>query len=388
MDIIETLEEKLTSIESRTMIKEAVSSALRESNIESVHAILDMIANTKKIAKATSAILLKEVLDILEREGIDKHQTISVLDRMIGWSEKNKRNLLKLDFKMRKADTLLALQEYKQCLSLIAETAKVLKQADDKIGLVKLYYLESKVYYELKNLPRAKSALTLSRSTSTLVYCPPFLQAKMDLLNGIYLADEKDYKTSTAYLLEALEGFSLSQNQEMVVQCARYLLLMRIMENKSGEARTLLTHKLISPHKKDKCLQILGSVNECVSDRNLRECNDIIQKNLHFISNDQFLMNHLVYLCDTLIDSNILKIIEPYSNISIEYIGKTLDFDVPTIENRLRRMILDERIKGTIDQESMCINITQTSSHGKCGQREMGEILSVLSEATVAISQK
>ncbi|KAI5190769.1 26S proteasome regulatory subunit N6 [Nematocida sp. AWRm77] len=381
-----TLEEKLSHIEGGSLVREEIVAAIHQKNIDRVEEVLDVIANAKSISRASSALLLKSSLDTVEKEGRGQIDCVRVYDRMIKWAESNRRNLLKLDFKMRKAENLLAQKHYKECLELIAETAKVLKQADDKIGLVKLYYLESKVYYELKNLPRAKSSLTLSRSTSTFVYCPSHLQAKMDLLNGVYLADERDYNTAVSYIMEALEGFSLAQDAKMGVQCARYLILMKIMENKVRDAKVLLSHKLVAPHKKDQCIEMLGVIAACVGDRNLRECNDIIQKNLDTISQDRFLVSHLMFLCDNLIDSNILKIIEPYSNISVEYIGHTLGFDTPTIENRLRRMILDRRIIGTIDQETMCLNISTPLQTCRRAHGEVSEILSVLSDATQSIS--
>ncbi|KAI5187565.1 26S proteasome regulatory subunit N6 [Nematocida homosporus] len=376
----------LTSPDAFATIRQEVSEAIHRNDAPYIQNTLHVIANSKDISKASAAIFLKNTLDLVEKEGLDKQEVIKLLDEMIAWAEQNKRKLLRLDFKMRKAETLLALKEYKECLALILETAKILKQEDDKLGLVKLYYLESKVYYELKNLPRAKSSLTQSKSTCTFVYCPPFLQAKIDLLNGVYLADERDYKTATSHILEALEGFSMVQNKEMAAQCARYLILMKIMENKTSEAKTLMGHKLVVPYQKDVCIEMLGKINECVAERNLKDCNEIIQTNIKSISHDQFLINHLVYLCDTLIDSNILKIIEPYSNVNVEYIGNQLGFDMPTIENRLRRMILDSRIDGTIDQETMCISIKRQVKGCHKEQAEMEDILNVLSEATNTIS--
>ncbi|KAI5172456.1 26S proteasome regulatory subunit N6 [Nematocida sp. LUAm3] len=384
---VKALEKVLSEANPMRKISEQVSLSIKHNNPQEIEILLEAIAESKTISKASSSILLKNTLDILEKEGLNKKQTMALYDKMISWASSNKRNLLKLDFKMRKAELLLALSEYKECLSLIDETAKVLKQTDDKLGLVRLYYLESKVYYELKNLPKAKSSLTLARSTLTFVYCPPRLQAKIDLLNGIYLADEREYKTATAHILEALEGFSIAQDKKETVRCGRYLVLMKTMEGKTKEAFATLSHKFLSPHKSDKCIEMLCKITKCVEERNLKKCNEIIHSGMQDISSDAFLMSHLVYLCDNLIDSNILKIIEPYSTISVQYIGEVLGFDIPTIENRVRRMILDGRIKGNIDQETMCI-IIKTQKTKEKQHSSISEVLSVLSDATSVISSQ
>lgn len=367
-------------------VRQLVQHAVEERSPNYVIQAVDLIGHTEKITKATASVLLKHALDEMELNIQHSDETIQVYDHALSWAAEKKRNLLVLDLKMRKAEALLALDRLKPCLDLLSETEKTLKKIDDKMGLVKLYYLESKVYYKLRNLPRAKSSLTLSRSTSTMVYCPPLVQAKMDLLNSMYLADEREYKTAAAYALDAVEGFALAKDTKLGVVSVRYLLLMKIMEKKTRELQTLLAHKHVAPYKKDKCVEMLCEVGRCVSERNLKKCNDIIESNAEEVSGDRFMSSHLLFLCDSLIDANILKIIEPYSAVRVEYISEALGFDTATIENRLRRMILDERIKGTIDQETMCLTISKDRPVKKY-RRDTKEIMQVLVSATDAISQ-
>lgn len=129
-----------------------------------------------------------------------------------------------------------------------------LKKMDDKALLVEVQLLESKTYHALSNLPKARAALTSARATANAIYCPPKLQAALDMQSGksfymsllitsefkralclhvfalgiIHAAEEKDWKTAYSYFFEAFEGYD-SINSPRAVTALKYMLLCKIM---------------------------------------------------------------------------------------------------------------------------------------------------------------
>ena len=59
---------------------------------------------------------------------------------------------------------------------------------------------------------------------------------------------------------------------------------------------------------------------------------------------------HISNLYDTLLEDNLRKIIEPYSEVQIDYIAKQIGLPLSSVQMKLSEMILDEKINGTLDQ--------------------------------------
>ena len=90
--------------------------------------------------------------------------------------------------------------------------------------------MESKVYQSLRNLSKSRAALTSARTDANSIYCPPLLQAEIDMQSGVLHAEEKDYKTAFSYFFEAFEGFS-NFDDSTAIMCLKYMLLCKVCTN-------------------------------------------------------------------------------------------------------------------------------------------------------------
>lgn len=294
--------------------------------------------------------LIKNILSTLP----SNQEHLNLVDSLI-LAFSNKK-LLSLDLQAHRIELLLFTENYSAALASIDDLAKELKRHNDKVNLIRLMVCESRAYCALKNEPRAKSALVSARALAVSTFCPPFLQANIDLLSGMYLCDEKNSETSFAYFLESLDGFVLENCVEALI-VSRYLVLCKIVGGKYGDVFPLITRLdekvcRVASVSNDRVIGLLLEVSKCCIDRNLTHYSELLTDEK---IQDSFIESHLHLLYERLLEANILKIVEPYTNIKIEYVSKNLRLDENVVEGRLRKMILDGKISGILDHVGRCL---------------------------------
>lgn len=135
-------------------------------------------------------------------------QQVQLCKECIEWAKEERRTFLRQSLEARLIALYFDTTMYSEALQLGSQLLKELKKLDDKQLLVEVQLLESKTYHALSNLAKARAALTSARTTANAIYCPPKMQAALDLQSGIlHAADERDFKTAYSYFYEAFEGY-------------------------------------------------------------------------------------------------------------------------------------------------------------------------------------
>lgn len=66
---------------------------------------------------------------------------------------------------------------------------------------------------------------------------------------------------------------------------------------------------------------------------------------------------HFNFLYNSLLEENLQKIILPYDQVQIDYVAQQIDLPMDKVLMKLSEMILDEKIRGTLDQGRNCLII-------------------------------
>ena len=274
---------------------------------------------------------------------------ISITKSCIEWANEQKRGFLRQNLETRLVSLYMQKQSYYDALTLINTLLKELKRLDDKLVLVEVQLLESRVYHALGNVPKGRSALTSARTSAASVYCPPMLQANLDMQSGMLHAEDKDFQTAFSYFIEAMEGYHGQDQTQKATSALQYMLLCKVMVNANDDVNNLMQSKQAVRYA-GKGLDAIKAVAKAHNNRSLEEYEHALSEYRYELGSDRFIANHLRRLYDNMLEQNLIKVIEPFSRVEIDHIANMVGLDVHQVEHKLSQMILDRVIIGVLDQ--------------------------------------
>ncbi|CAL9729400.1 26S proteasome regulatory subunit Rpn6p [Monosporozyma unispora] len=325
--------------------------------------ILQSTDYSMKLAKSKTAKILKTLIDKFEQVPNSLDDQIYVCEKSIEFAQKEKRMFLKNSLTIKLANLHYQKKQYKDSLNLINALLTEFKKLDDKPSLVDVHLLESKIYHKLRNLTKSKAALTASRTAANSIYCPTITMAELDLMSGVLHCEDKDYKTAFSYFYESFESYhnlTTHNSYDRACQVLKYMLLSKIMLNLIDDVKQILNAKYTKETYQSRQIDAMKAIAEAYNNRSLLEFNNALKIYHDDLMNDDLIRSHFNALYDTLLESNLCKIIEPFECVEVSHIAKMIGLDMDQVEGKLSQMILDKVFYGVLDQGNGWLYIYDT----------------------------
>ncbi|XP_037511434.1 26S proteasome non-ATPase regulatory subunit 11 isoform X1 [Rhipicephalus sanguineus] len=340
----------------------------------------DLIKSTRPMlnsfSKAKAAKLVRALVDMFLDMEAGTGLEVELCKECIDWAQHEKRTFLRQSLEARLIALYYDTGRYTEALQLGSSLLKELKKLDDKNLLVEVQLLESKVYHALSNLPKARAALTSARTTANAIYCPPKLQAALDLQSGVlHAADERDFKTAFSYFYEAFECYDSVDSPKALI-ALKYMLLSKIMLNLPEDVQSIVMGKLALRYAGPQ-VEAMKSVAKASHRRSLAEFQEALKKYEHELVDDPIIQAHLDTLYDSMLEQNLCRIVEPYSRVQVTHIADTIKLPMDKVEKKLSQMILDKKFSGILDQGDGALIIFENTTVDKTYEAALETIQSM-----------
>jgi len=310
------------------------------------------------LAKAKTAKIVRTIIELVGTIENTLDIQIDICKESIDWSTREKRNFLRQRIESRLAALYFEKKDYPSALNLINKLSREVRRLDDKALLVEIHLLESRIQHALKNIPKARAALTAGRTAANSIYCPPLLQADIDMQSGILHAEEKDYKTAFSYFFEAFEGYNSLQETliggQQAILCLKYMLLCKVMTHHPEDVQSILSSKNALKYTGPQ-IDSIREISNAFQERSLHAFDRTLQQYKVELVDDPIVYTHFAELYDSLLEQHLLRIIEPYSRVQISHVATLIDLPREKVEKKLSQMILDATLNGTLDQGRDCL---------------------------------
>lgn len=299
------------------------------------------------IPKAKTAKIVRTIIDIVAKVPDSVELQVELCREVVTWCNAQKRTFLRQRIESRLAALLFERGDYTEALTLVNKLLRELKKFDDKQLLVETHLIEARIDHALRNLPKAKAALTAARTAGNSIYVVPLMQAELDQMSGVLHCEEGDYKTAHSYFLEAFEAYD-SLSDPRSIKCLQYMMLCSILQGSPAEV-SAITSKHGLKYAGEK-MSSLVAIADAAKDRSLEAFDKARATYGETLSTDLLIKHHIHIVYDQLLESNLLKIIEPFSCVEITHIATLINLPEKQVEKKLSQMILDNKILGTLDQ--------------------------------------
>jgi len=319
--------------------------------------VLELRPFFNTIPKAKTGKIVRALIDEVSLIDGATETVIQLCKDSIEWAEAEKRTFLRLNLQGKLSASYYETGQYAESLKIVTPLLREVRKLDDKRLLVSLHLIESKVQHAQNHLPKSRASLTAARTAANSIYCPPQLQAELDMQSGTLHAEEGDYKTGYSYFYEAYESYeslSTPEDKKLAQLCLKYMLLTKIMAGNADEVASLTSGKLALQFA-DEQLESMMAIAKAYKAASLRQFQETKAKYKEELEKDAVIHRHLEQLYQKLLEDNLLRIVSPFSQVEISHVAHLIELDIHQVEKKLSQMILDKKLPGILDQGNDCL---------------------------------
>lgn len=349
--ILESEQEFDTDME--LILVDLIKRATIAKDLNSLEKLITLVKKFAGPSKITLARLLKTLLDTVSlNDDASKEIELQISNQVLGWSIAENKVFLKTKLIIRIAEINYTKGESRKAKEMIDPIIADAQAIDDKPLLIESQLLEAKILCSWQDWGKAKAALSSCRAAGSKIYVAPALQAEIEAVSGIIHLAEKDYPIACSYFIESLEGFHQQGDKAKTATLFRHLLISKILLDNMEDCQSFVEGKHGEQYARfDSTSLALLDIFNAYKEKSLVALSEALRGQGESLRRDPVVFGQLENLYGQLLEKNIFKLILPYSRIELARLSVKLQVSEEIVERKLCEMILDQKLRGSIDQD-------------------------------------
>jgi COP9 signalosome complex subunit 2 len=171
---------------------------------------------------------------------------------------------------------------------------------------------------------------------------------------------EKEWEKAHTDFFEAFKNYDEAGSPRRI-QCLKYLVLANMLALSTINPFDSTEAK---PYKNDPEIVAMTNLVGAYERHDISAFEKILKDNRKTIMDDTFIRMYIEDLLRNIRTQVLLKLLQPYTRIRIPFISKELNIPTADVEALLVSLILDNKIRGSIDQVNQQLELDAAmSSH-------------------------
>jgi COP9 signalosome complex subunit 2 len=307
---------------------------------------------------------INNMLDYIEK-GSDDPQARKCMEEFYSQtlqsfqSTNNERLWLKTNIKLAKL--FLDRKDYSSLMKKVRELHKACEREDGTDDpnkgtySLEVYAMEIQMYADTKNNKQLKRLYERALKVRSAVPHPKIMGIIRECGGKMHMSEE-NWKDAQSDFFESFRNYDEAGSLQRI-QVLKYLVLTTmLMKSDINPFESQET----KPYKGDARIAAMTDLVDAYQRDDIQKYESVLQNNKDLLE-DPFIAENIDEVTRNMRTKAVLKLIAPYTRFKLAFISKQLKISIPEVQDILGFLIVDEKVKGKINQHEGTMEIEDTS---------------------------
>lgn len=273
--------------------------------------------------------------------------------------QKNERLWLKTNLKLAKL--WLDRGEFSRLTRILRQLHAACKNndgTDDQskgTQMLEILALEIQMYTKMRNNKKLKLLYEKSLKIKSAIPHPRIMGVIRECGGKMHM-EEQDWERAQTDFSESFKNYDEAGSPQRI-RVLKYLVLASMLTETEINP---FDSQETKPYANDPEIQAMTNLVEAYQNKDVKRFERILAENRAAIMDDTFIKNYIDDVLKSIRTQALLDLIKPFTRVQLDFLSRRLMIPSEEVEGLLAHLILDDRVKGKIDQLDR-VFITQPS---------------------------